>query len=159
MATLKPARKRKQIVAFVAIAIIIAGVGGTGIVSMGGRSASGPVYTQSRAIMDEVITVEPESFRHFEFNIPVEIKNSAVTGSFTSVGSSYDSDVVVSVVPEVALLNINEGKGYPAFYFSGKVSSGEVGAEINETGTMYVIVDNRFSESSKTVDLHIELLY
>ena len=159
MATLKATRKRRQVVAIVAIAIIIAGVGGGSILSMGGRSASAPVFTQSRAILDEVITVEPKSFRHFEFNVPEETKNSVVRGSFASVGSGLDNDFVVSVVPEVALQNINEGKGYPAFYFSGKVASGEVGATIKESGTMYVIVDNRFSESSKTVDLNIELAH
>ena len=159
MATQKAARKRRQVVAIVAIAIIIAGVGGGSILSMGGRGASTPVFTQSRAIMDEVITIEAASFRHFEFNIPVETRNSAVRGSFTSVGASYDNDIVVSVAPEVALQNINEGKGYPAFYFSGKVPSGEVGAAIKETGTMYVIVDNRFSGSPKTVDLKIELAF
>ena len=159
MATLKAARKRRQMVAIVAIAIIIVGVGGGSILSMGGRSASTPVFTQSRAIVDEVITVDPESFRHFEFNVPAEIRESAVRGSFTSLGSGLDNDIVVSVAPEIALQNINEGKGYPAFYFSGKVTSGELGAPIEETGTMYVIVDNRFSKSSKTVDLNIELAY
>lgn len=159
MATLKPARKRRQVLAIVAIAIITAGVGGGSILSMGGRSASMPVYTQSLSIINEVITVEPKSFRHFEFDVPSEVKNSAVRGYFSSIGSDFDNDIVVSVAPEIALQNINEGKGYPAFYFSGKVTSGEVGAPIEETGTMYVIVDNRFSESSKTVDLNIELAY
>ena len=159
MATLKSVRRRRQVIAIVAIAIIAVGVGGGSIMSMGARSASTPVFAQSTPILDELLIVEPGAFRYFEINIPIETKNSAVRGSFSSFGSGPDNDVVVSVVPEIALQNINEGKGYPAFYFSGKVASGTVDAAITETGLMYLIVDNRFSESSKTVDLNIELFY
>ena len=159
MATLKPARKRRQVIAIVAIAIIIAGVGGAGIMSMGARNTSTPVFTKSQPILDELVTVEANSFRYFEFNIPDEVKNAAVKGAFFSIGTGQDNDIVVSVVPEIALQNINEGAGYPAFYFSGKVASSDVDAAISETGTMYVIVDNRFSESPKAVDVNIELFY
>jgi hypothetical protein len=88
-----------------------------------------------------------------------EAEDAAITGRFTSTGSNFDNDVVVSVVPQSALQNINEEKGYPAFYFSGKVSSGEIDAALSERGSMYVIVDNRFSETSKVVDVEIELAY
>jgi hypothetical protein len=159
MATLKQVRRRRQVIAIVAIAIITAGVGGGSILSMGARNISSPIFTQSSPILNELVAVEAGSFKHFEFNVPEEIKNAAVTGSFSSAGSNLDSDVVISVIPESALQNIMEDKAYPAFYFSGKTASGEVNADILEMGTMYVIVDNRFSDTPKVVDVNIALAY
>jgi hypothetical protein len=159
MATLKRAQKRRQVIAIVAIAIIAAGFGAGSLMSIGARSTSSPVFTQSSPILVELVTVEGGSFKHFEFNVNEDIANAAVMGSFTSAGSNLDNDIVVSVVPELSLQNISEGKAYQAFYFSGKIASGEVNADILERGTMYVIVDNRFSDTPKVVDVNVELAY
>ena len=159
MATLKPARKRRQVIAIVAIAIIAAGFGAGSLMSIGPRSISSPVFTQSSPILDDLVTVEAGAFKHFEFNVKEDLANAAVMGSFTSTGSTLDNDIVVSVVPELAVQNINEGKAYQAFYFSGKTASGVINADILDRGTMYVIVDNRFSDKPKVVDMNIELAY
>ena len=159
MATLKPARRRRQLIAIVAIAIITAGVGGGGILSMGSRNISSPLFTHSSQIVTDLVTVDAGSFEYFEFKVSEEIVNAEVRGSFFSTGSNFDNDVVVSVVPETALQSINDDKGFPAYYFSGKTASGNIKAELPEQGTMYVIVDNRFSDTPKVVDVNIELAY
>ena len=159
MATLKPARKQRQVVAIIAIALIVAGVGGTGIVAMSARNGPLPAFTQSAPIVNESIAVEAGSFKYYEFNVSPDIRSAGLRGSFSSTGSGSDNDIVISVVSGEALQNINEGKAYPALYFSGKVASSEINAELAERGTMYVIIDNRFSETPKVVDADVELAY
>jgi hypothetical protein len=156
LATLKTAQKKKQVIALIAIAIIAMGFGAGSLMTMASRSVQAPVYTQSTSILDELAAVDAQSFEYFEFTVSEDIANAAVMGSFSSAGTNFDNDIIISIVPESALQNIIDGEAYPAFYFSGRTSSGEVSAEILDRGKMYVIVDNRFSENPKTVDLDIE---
>lgn len=109
-----------------------------------------------------MITVEAGSYLYFEFKIPFEASEKGiVTGTFSSTGSEADdNDIVLTIVPESSLAGIKEGKGFEAFYFSGKTSSGEVEAKIPGAGTFYITVDNRFSSTSdKAVDARLELAY
>ncbi len=160
MAASRTVRRGRQIIAIAAIAVISAGVGASSIVSMGARNIASPVYTQREPIMDQLVTVEARGFKYFEFSIAERIINAAVTGEFSSAGSdSHDSDLIVTIVPENTLQSISEGKGYDAYYFSGKVSNGEINAKMPGRGTFFIILDNRFSDSSKTVDARIELVY
>ena len=127
--------------------------------TMTSRSIQAPVYTPSTSILDELAVIDAQSFEYFEFSIGEDVTHAAVMGSFSSTGPNFDNDIVLSVVPESALQNISDDEAYPAFYFSGRASSGEVSAEILDRGKMYIIVDNRFSETPKTVDLDIELAH
>jgi hypothetical protein len=159
MATTRSVSKRKQLIALVGVVILAASVGASSILGMSARNITTPTLGHVETVVDELITVEAGTYQYREFTVPSEANgNARILGTFTSSGSSFDSDVVVTAVPEKSLLNLQEGKGFEAYYFSGKVSKGEIDAKVPE-GKHYFIFDNRFNTSDKSVDAKFELAY
>jgi len=162
MATTKLMGRSKKLIALASIIVLAAGVGASSILGMAPRGVPSPTYTHRQPILDDLVTVEAGSYQYYEFAIPeVASNNAAVQGKFSSEGSEiYDSDIVVTIIPKQSLASLQEGKGFEAYYFSGKVSSGNVDAKISGSGTVYIVLDNRFSSSSdKAVSAVFELAY
>ncbi|HEY7734582.1 MAG TPA: hypothetical protein VIB07_07290 [Nitrososphaera sp.] len=159
MATTRSMSKRKQLIALVGVAILAASVGASSILGMSARNITTPTLGYVETVVDELITVEAGTYEYREFTVPAEANgNSRILGEFTSSGSSFESDVVVTIAPEKSLVSLEEGKGFEAYYFSGKVPKGEINAKVPE-GKHYLIFDNRFGTSDKGVDAKFELTY
>jgi hypothetical protein len=159
MATTRSVSKKKQLIALMGVAILAASVGASSILGMSARNITTPALGHSETVIDELMTVEAGTFQYREFTVPAEANgNAKIIGTFTSTGSSFDSDVVVTIAPEKSLISLQEGKGFEAYYFSGKVSKGTIDAKVPE-GKHYFIFDNRFNTSDKAVDAKFELAY
>ena len=159
MATTRSISKRKQLIALAGVAILAASVGASSIVGMSARNITTPTLGHVETVVDELITVEAGTYQYRELTVPAEANgNAKILGTFTSSGSSFESDLVVTIAPEKSLINVQEGKGFEAYYFSGKVSKGEIDVKVPE-GKHYFIFDNRFNTSDKAVDAKFELAY
>lgn len=159
MATTRSVSKRKQLIALVGVAILAASVGASSILGMSARNITTPTLGHVETVFDELMTVEAGTYQYREFTVPAEANgNAKILGTFSSSGSSFESDIVVTIAPEKSLISLQEGRGFEAYYFSGKVSKDEIDAKVPE-GKHYIIFDNRFSTSDKAVDAKFELTY
>jgi hypothetical protein len=118
------------------------------------------IKTGNQQVVQQAFTVKPEAFRYFKVEIPPSLRNTTLSGRFSTSGGQ-GNDIQVIVTNEDGLTNIKNGHSGRVWYDSGKVTVGNVNVRLSP-GTYYIIFNNRFSVfSNKAVsaDIHLEYEY
>jgi hypothetical protein len=153
------------VVALVVIGIVVVAQG-IGSNSTGSKNQSSTnqnntyVPTQHNiSLVSGSVAVNAGSYVYYQFSVPGDATNAAVTGSFTAAGGS-GNDIIVYVMTNTDFTNWQNGHSSNTYYNSGQETTENINAGI-PAGQSYVIVfDNQFSTlSSKTVDAQISLTY
>jgi hypothetical protein len=96
-------------------------------------------------ITNGALTIAAASLSWYPFTVPPDVHNVAVAGHFTATGGT-GNDVAVYIVDEDGLANLKNRHAARAYFNSGKVTQGLIGAVLpNLPATYYLVFDNRFS--------------
>ena len=129
-------------------------------------------WKQDRIILDSSFVVGPHTFRYYKFALPEGSVNVSVLGQFKATASpetsktksaadAADNNVEVFVITEAAFTVWQNGYATSSLYESGKVSEGNVQAEVPAgAGIYYLIFSNRASpKTPKSVHATVLLRY
>jgi len=123
---------------------------------------------QDQTIVDNPFVISAHNFRYYKFSVP-EGEHVAVAGRFTVSGATSnpesnaqsDKNVEVYVLSEPAFAVWQTGYAANYVYESGRVSQGEVQADLpDEAGIYYLVFSNKFApNAAKKVKADIVLRY
>jgi hypothetical protein len=145
------------------------------VVILGNEGSLGGTHDQ--AIVDGNFSVGAHTFRYYKFSLPDGSVNVAVAGQFTSVAESrkaggstdrgkesdheVDNSIEVFVLTEAAFAVWQNGYATGSLYDSGKLSKGEVEAELPAgPGVYYLVFSNKAApKTAKSVHATVSLRY
>ncbi len=109
-------------------------------------------------LVNGVITVGPNDYYHVQFIIDTDsMLNVKVEGTFRASGGS-GNDIEVMILDDMAYTNWINGHTVSAIYFSGKLTTSNIDAEIVSSGKYHLVFSNEFSIiSSKDVSTKVDL--
>lgn len=127
-------------------------------------------WKHDQAIIDTPFTVSVHSFRYYKFSLPEGSVNVSIVGQFSttadkkpaaSKGADGDHDIEVYVLSEPAFVVWQNGYATSSVYESGRVTKGEMQAELPAgAGIYYLVFSNKFApKSPKNMDATVVLRY
>jgi len=132
-------------------------------------------WKHDHTILDNPFTVGAHTFRYYKFALPEGSVNVTMMGQFTASADSRgvtrkdgqvgdkgsDNTVEVYVLSEPAFTVWQNGFATSAVYESGRVSEGNVQAELPAgAGIYYLVFSNKFSpKSAKSINANVLLRY
>jgi hypothetical protein len=107
----------------------------------------------------DAFTVKAKAYSYYRIDVPAGASRVTVNGTFNVVGAG--DGVEVSVLSDAGFAAWQEGYGSNSYYSSGRVSEGNVSADLPGGPGVYVLVfDNRFSpRTPKSVQTALTLHY
>jgi hypothetical protein len=146
-----------MVIATVAIVILYA------TTAISGNSLALLVKTEHKQnIVNDVITVNPESYETVRFGVPADATNARITGNFVVKGDEnvVVNDIIAVILSEDEFLNWANTHDSNKYYYSGKVTNDSIEINVPAGKTMYLVFDNTFSlYSAKQVTTKLDLLY
>jgi hypothetical protein len=134
-------------------------------------------WKHDRIILDAPFSVGPHTFRYYKFALPEGSVNVAVVGQFTSAADNsragihrnttqarkedVDNDIEVYVLTDSAFTVWQNGYATSALYESGRVSEGNVQADVPAgAGIYYLIFSNKSApKTAKSIQATVVLRY
>ncbi|MDH4223814.1 MAG: M48 family metalloprotease, partial [candidate division Zixibacteria bacterium] len=103
-------------------------------------------------LVNDTLLVQANSLSWYEVKIDTSImKNYELKGVFVASGGS-GNDIQVFLFDQVNFLNWKNGHEASSIYSSGQVTAGKINLPFKQSGTYYLVFDNRFSSlTSKSV--------
>lgn len=96
-------------------------------------------------LVNDTLLVQANSLSWFEIKIDTSMmKNYELKGEFVATGGSAN-DIKVFVFDGVNFLNWKNGHEALSIYSSGQVTAGKINLPLKQSGTYYLVFDNRFS--------------
>jgi len=96
-------------------------------------------------LVNDTLLVQANSLSWFEIKIDTSMmKNYELKGEFVATGGS-GNDIKVFLFDQVNFLNWKNGHDAPSIYSSGQVTAGKINLPFKQSGTYYLVFDNRFS--------------
>ena len=113
---------------------------------------------QNRNLVNGTITVKAGGYYDQSFTIDTgKMQNPSLSGSFTASGGS-GNDIIVLVMDDMAFTNWVNGHQISTFYNSGKMTAGNIIANLANSGTYHLVYSNLFSTiSTKNVTTNVNL--
>ena len=126
--------------------------------SSGANAKSQSLVPQTRSLVNGLITVGSGQYYDCSFSVNTNsMQNVSVTGSFTASGGS-GNDTQVLVIDDMALTNWKNGHQANVYFDSGKMTTGNINANIPSSGQYHLIFSNTFSTiSSKKINTNANL--
>ena len=108
-------------------------------------------------IVNGIETVNAGKYLDYQFNIPSDASTIEVGGNFSTSGSFNEFDVYI--FDSNNFNNYERGQDFTAIYQSGEVASGQISTAIVSGGNYYLVLDNKFSPNSQTVNIKAHVAY
>jgi hypothetical protein len=105
-----------------------------------------------------VVTVNATSYRVYPFSIPSTATWSSVQGTFTVSGDSGNG-IRVYIMNATELVNWQNGQAFSTYCSSEETTTGNIVADPPAGETYYLVFDNTFSATSKSVDAKVYVMY
>jgi len=103
-------------------------------------------------IVNGNVTINARTCLDYQFNVPANVTNAWVWGTFTAHGGT-GNDIKVYIFDKTNLNYYNAGQKFNALYQSGQTTNATIRANIVCSGNYYLVLDNEFSVSQKTVNI------
>jgi ribosomal protein L40E len=130
-------------------------------------------WKHDQTILETPFSVSAHNFRFYKFDLPEGSVNVSIVGQFATTTSSdkkapkakdsadSDGDIEVYVLSEPAFAVWQNGYATSSVYESGRVSKGEMQAELPAgAGVYYLVFSNKFSaKSAKNINSTVLLRY
>lgn len=115
-------------------------------------------WKHDQTILDTPIAVSAHNFRYYKFTLPEGSVHVSIVGQFASTS---DGDIEVYVLSEPAFAVWQNGYATSSVYESGRVSKGEMQAELPAgAGVYYLVFSNKYAaKESKNINATILLRY
>ena len=145
---------------FVLVIVIVAAVVASGIINNKTGNLSESVGPKTVPLArGGVLDVKVSDYDYYVFPVPKGASNPVVNGSF-SVTSGSGNEINVYLMDEPNWLQWWTGHSdFTMLYNSGQVSTGVLDVDLPSNGTYYLVFDNQFSTSAKTISTNISLEY
>jgi hypothetical protein len=142
------------VVVIVLVSVLVLGFHGTG----GGGGILQTTHTVN--IVNGLITVNPNDYKSYQFNVSSGATNVHVQGNFTASGGS-GNDVAVLIMDLTDLINWQNGNQASAYYNSSQLTTSSFNVPLpSGLGTYYLVYSNTFSiTSQKNVNTQANLSY
>ena len=105
-----------------------------------------------------VITVNATSYKVYPFSIPSSATASRAEGDFAVTGDNGDG-IRVYIMNATEFVDWQNGQAFSTYYSSGEATDGDIVADPPIGGTYYLVYDNTFSATVKTVDTTVYVMY
>ncbi len=143
------------------ISAVVAGVvavsacsGGQGTTTVSPTPTLPPGSTKTtKAIATGTIVLRPGEARTIGFYVDFATYRPRVTGSFHASGGANDIEVFIASDEDYNSWNI--GLKITPIYNSGVVNSADVSVKLPTTGHFYLVINNKYSNAQKTVDVDL----
>jgi len=119
--------------------------------------ASTSVGLHINQIVNGIETVNAGKYLDYTFNIPSDAYAVEVEGNFTVIGSINDFNVYIFDSNNFTCYE--NGQDFTPLYQVGEVTSAQIGAHIVSGGNYYLVLDNKFSPNSQTVNIKAHVAY
>ncbi len=129
-------------------------------------------WKHDQTILDTPFSVSPHSFRFYKFDLPEGSVHVSIIGQFATTADKKaikpqsktdqpDNDIEVYVLSEPAFAVWQNGYATSSVYESGRVSKGEMQAELpTGAGVYYLVFSNKFTtKNAKSVNSTVLLRY
>lgn len=117
------------------------------------------ITAHSEVITDGSIAIKPHGFASYKINVPEGAIDVAVNGQFDASGRA-ENDIQVLLLTESEFVIWQSGYATSPFYDSGKVARENLQASLpSQSGTYYLIFNNKPSRLEKTVHISAGLHY
>src|SRR5579863_3039697 len=129
-------------------------------------------WKHDQTILDTPFSVSPHSFRFYKFDLPEGSVHVSIIGQFATTADKKaikpqskadqpDNDIEVYVLSEPAFAVWQNGYATSSVYESGRVSKGEMQAELPAgAGVYYLVFSNKFTtKNAKSVNSTVLLRY
>ncbi len=114
------------------------------------------LYTET---IDGAFTVPHLHDKAYRFAVPAGAKDAALQGHFTATGGA-NNDIEVWLMNDDGFVNWQNRHPVTPIYNSGRITQGTLNVSLPESGTYYLIFNNRFSViSPKAVQDNVSLTY
>ena len=113
-------------------------------------------FAVNRVLLNGTITVDVDLY-YVQFTLPANAFDVQVSGNFTVAGGN---NLRVYVMNEANFNNWGvNGFNFQPDYDSGQATNGNITATLPANGAYYLVYDNRFQASQKTVNTLVNLEY
>ena len=121
---------------------------------------------RTQTIVDETVSMKPQSFAYYEFTIPPGAVNVRVTGQFRAESHSQkrtdkniDNNIETFILTDSAFVIWRNGYSTGSRYESGRVSQANLDAPLPAgSGIYYLVFNNRFAPRTEKA-VHATVLF
>jgi len=175
-AKIAPPRQKRRIFLWILLGLLVGTIGWGALsddpFAQGLQDVVGWKHDQN--VLDTPFTVSAHNFRYYKFALPEGSLNVSIVGHFTAASpenktpkskgkaaEDCDNDIEVYVLSEPAFAVWQNGYATSSVYESGRVSQGEMQAELPAgAGIYYLVFSNKFSpKTAKNVNASVLLRY
>ena len=95
-------------------------------------------------IADQAITVKADGYAYYKFVVPSDAQHVWVDGHFSANGG-FGNDIEVYLLDEDGFANWQNRHAVTPYYNSGRLTQGQIHANLALSGSYYLIFNNKFS--------------
>jgi|WetSurMetagenome_2_1015567.scaffolds.fasta_scaffold50446_4 hypothetical protein len=124
-----------------------------------GKEPEPTIQAHSQSIVHDIVTVKAGGYHYYTVTVASGMQDARITGRFTASGGS-GNDIIVLVLDSDGFTNWSNNHEVPAYYSSGKVTTGSLDVLLHAPGTYYLVLSNTFSTvTTKDVRANMDFDY
>ena len=120
-----------------------------------GKAPEPTIQVHSQSIVHDIVTVKAGGFHYYTVTVAPGMQEARITGRFTASGGS-GNDIVILVLDSDGFTNWSNNHEVPAYYSSGKMTTGSLDVHLREPGTYHLVLSNTFSVVTPQ-DVHADM--